>query len=284
MSDKKIEEKIKEINIGKDTGKLCPTAIGTIVCDFLTGYFPDIMDYQFTSNMEEKLDTIAEGKLEMIRLLKEFYYEDFHPIVEKLSKEKIKYTDKDKKEIGIDPEGNKIIATVRRYGPVVFMENQNGKEINIAPLKEPLTIDTVSLQDALQILSYPKVLGKIDNKITKLYKGKFGFYAKFGDKTVNLSKITDETEITIDKIKELIEEKKSNYLWEGKDGKVEYILLDGQYGKYFKITDKSKKTNKPLNIKLPQDTEIKDLTLDRVKTIVEEGKKNKFRRPFKKKE
>ena len=277
-SDKKIEEKIDEINIGKDSGKLCPTAIGTIVCDFLTQYFPDIMDYQFTSTMEEKLDTIAEGKLEMIKLLKEFYYEDFHPIIEKLSKEKIKYVDKDKREIGIDSEGNKIIATVRRYGPVIFMENQNGKEINIAPLKEPLTIESVSLQDALQILSYPKVLGKIDNKITKLYKGKFGFYAKYGDKTVNLSKITDETEITVDKIKELIEEKKTNYLWEGKDGKVEYILLDGQYGKYFKITDKSKKTNKPLNIKLPQDTEIKDLTMDKVKNIVEEGKKNKFRR------
>jgi len=283
-SEKKINEKTDELNIGKDSGRLCPTAIGTIVCDFLTQYFPDIMDYKFTSSMEEKLDKIAEGELNMIKLLKEFYYEDFHPIIEKLSKEKIKYVDKDKREIGVDNESNRIFATVRRFGPVVFIENQNGKEVNIAPLKEPLTIETVSLQDALQILSYPKVLGKIDNKITKLYKGKFGFYAKYGDKTINLSKISDETEITIDKIKELIEEKKSNYLWEGKDGKIEYILLDGQFGKYFKITDKSKKTNKPLNIKLQKDIEIKDLTLDKVKNIVEEGKKNKFRRPFKKKE
>jgi DNA topoisomerase-1 len=282
--EKEINEIKSQINIGKDSGKICPTAIGTLVCDFLVQYFPELMEYKFTSNMEEKLDNIAEGKLDMLKLLKEFYYTDFHPIIEILSKEKIKYVDKDMKEIGTDNENNKIFATIRRYGPVVFMQNQNGKEINIAPLKEPLTIDTVSLQDALQILSYPKVLGKIDNKITKLFKGKFGFYAKYGDKTVNLSKITDEKDITIDKIKELIQEKKSNYLWEGKDGKVEYILLDGQYGKYFKITDTSKKSNKPLNIKLPQNTEIKDLTLDKVKNIVEEGKKNKFKKTFKKKD
>ena len=281
-NDKKIEEIKKAISIGKDNGRLCPTSLGLMVCDFLTQNFADIMDYKFTSNMECKLDDIAEGKTKMLDILKNFYFTDFHPIIDKLSQEKIKFIDKDRREIGVDDNGNMIIATIRKYGPVVLIE-KNEKEINIAPLKEPLTIDTVTLADALAILSYPKKIGKIDNKMVKLYKGKFGFYAKYGDKTINLSKLTNEEDITIDKIKELIEDKKSYYLWEGKEGKTEYVLLDGQYGKYFRVTDKSKKTAKPLNIKFPEDTEIKDLTLDKVKLIIEEGKKNKFKKRFIKK-
>ena len=273
---KKIIETKKVINIGKDNGKLSPTAIGTLVTDFLVNYFPDIMDYKFTSNMEEKLDGVAEGEIKMLNLLNDFYKTDFHPIIENLSKDKIKYIDKDKKNIGKDEIGNDVVVTIKRYGPVVMIE-KDGKPINIAPLKSPLTTETVTLQDALKILSYPKSIGKYNNKEIKLYKGKYGFYAKYGDFNINLSSITDEEDITIEKIIEMINEKKSKNLWEGKEGKTYYTVLDGQYGKYIKIEDKSKKTSKPMNVKLPADVEIKDLTMDKIKTLVEEGKKNKFR-------
>ena len=273
---KKIIETKKIINIGKDNGKLSPTAIGTLVTDFLVNYFPDIMDYKFTSNMEEKLDGVAEGEIKMLNLLNDFYKTDFHPIIENLSKDKIKYIDKDKKNIGKDEIGNDVVVTIKRYGAVVMIE-KDGKPINIAPLKSPLTTETVTLQDALKILSYPKSIGKYNNKEIKLYKGKYGFYAKYGDFNINLSSITDEEDITIEKIIEMINEKKSKNLWEGKEGKTYYTVLDGQYGKYIKIEDKSKKTSKPMNVKLPADVEIKDLTMDKIKTLVEEGKKNKFR-------
>ena len=92
-----------------------------------------------------------------------------------------------------------------------------------------------------------------------------------------MSSITDEEDITLEKIIELINEKKSKNLWEGKDGKIYYTILDGQYGKYIKIEDKSKKSSKPLNIKLPTDVEIKDLTLEKIHKIIEEGKINKFK-------
>ena len=280
---KKIIENNIILNIGKDSGKITPTSIGTLVTDFLVNYFPDIMDYKFTSNMEIKLDEIAEGKLKMLKLLKDFYETDFHPIIEKLSKEKIKYVDKDKRIIGQDENGYDVVATVKRFGPVVLIE-KDGKAINIAPLKSPNTIESITLEDALKILSYPKSLGKYGNKEIKLYKGKFGFYAKYGDHNVNLSSIPDEEDITLDKIIEMIDEKKSKNLWEGKEGKTYYTILDGQYGKYIKIEDKSKKTAKPMNIKFPLDIDIKDLTVDKIKLIVEEGKKNKFKsRNFKKK-
>ena len=286
VETQKIKEEKININIGKDTGKLTPTTIGTMVTDFLINYFPDIMDYKFTSNMEDKLDEIAEGKTKMLKLLTDFYKTDFHPIIEKLSKDKIKYIDKDRRVIGKDENGYNVIATVKRYGPVVLIEKEeNGKAINIAPLKSPNTLENITLENALKILSYPKSMGKHNNKEIKLYKGKYGFYAKYCDTNINLSKFNDEEDITLEKIVELIDEKKSKNLWEGKEGKTYYTVLDGQYGKYIKIEDKSKKTSKPLNVKLPGDIEIKDLTMEKIKTLVEEGKKNKFRaRKYQKKE
>ena len=278
IENKKIKENKKTINIGKDTGKLTPTTIGTMVTDFLINYFPDIMDYKFTSNMEDKLDGVAEGKINMLKLLTDFYKIDFHPIIDKLSKDKIKYIDKDRRIIGKDENGNNVVATIKRYGPVVLIEKEdNGKALNIAPLKLPNTIENIKLEDALQILSYPKLIGKYNNKEIKLYKGKYGFYAKYSDFNINLSKLEDEEEITLEKIIEMIDEKKSKNLWEGKDGKTYYTVLDGQYGKYIKIEDKSKKTSKPLNVKLPTNIEITDLTLDKIKNLAEEGKKNKFK-------
>ena len=279
--DKEIDEKTETISLGKDTGKLCPTSIGSVVTDFLVQYFPQIMDYKFTSSLEEKLDKVAEGKLNLVNLMKDFYHTDFHPIVENLSKEKIKFVDKDMREVGIDEEGNRIIATVRRFGPVVYIE-KNGKEHNIAPIKAPLTIKNITLEEALKILSYPKLLGKIGRTQVKLYKGAYGFYAKYGDKKVNLSKIDKEEDITIEKITEIEKEKKSYYLWEHKEGKIHYTVMDGQYGKYISMKDTSKKTNKPLNTKLPTDVDIKDLTLVKVKEIIEEGKKNRFKKKIKK--
>ena len=279
--DKEINEKTETINLGKDVGKLCPTSIGSVVTDFLIQYFPQIMDYKFTSNLEEKLDQVAEGKMDFTNLMKEFYHNDFHPIVENLSKEKIKFVDKDMREIGINEDGDRIIATVRRFGPVVYIE-KNGKEHNIAPIKSPLTIKNITLEDAQKILSYPKLIGKIGRTQVKLYKGAYGFYAKYGDTKVNLSKIQNEEDITIEKIIELEKEKKSYYLWEHKEGKIHYTVMDGQYGKYISMKDTTKKTNKPLNTKLPQDIEIKDLTLIKVKEIIEEGKKNRFKKKIKK--
>ena len=284
VNDKKIKEENIKINLGKDNGKLSPTAIGALVTDFLVNYFPEIMDYKFTSNMEEKLDDIAEGKTKILNILNDFYFKDFHPIIDKLNKEKVKFVDKDKRILGKDSNGLDVIATIRRYGPVVMIEKEDGKPINTAPLKSPNTIESVTLEEALQILSYPKSLGKYGNKEIKLYKGKFGFYSKYGDYNVNLSSITDEEDITLEKIIELINEKKSKNLWEGKDGKIYYTILDGQYGKYIKIEDKSKKSSKPLNIKLPTDVEIKDLTLEKIQKIIEEGKINKFKhKSYKKK-
>jgi DNA topoisomerase-1 len=281
-SDKKqINETKNKINIGKDNGKICPTIIGKLVTEFLTEYFKDLMDYKFTSNMENKLDQVAEGDLSILNLMKEFYSKEFHPIIEKLSKEKIKYTDKNQRILGTDENNNTIIATIKRYGPVVLSEI-NGKMKNISPLKSPHTIETVTLETALELLSYPKLLGKIGKTEVKLNRGKYGLYVKYGDKNINLSGVNEE-DINLDMISEKLTETKSKNLWEGKEGKVNYVILNGPYGKYINIKDTTKKTNKPMNIKLDEDVKIEDLTLEKVKELVEKGKINKFKKRYVKK-
>jgi len=89
--EKEIKDIVSKINIGKDTGRICPTTIGKLVTEFLTEYFKDIMDYKFTSNMEKRLDDVAEGKFSRVKLMNDFYFKEFHPIKEKLPKEKKKY-------------------------------------------------------------------------------------------------------------------------------------------------------------------------------------------------
>lgn len=279
--ENEIIEEIKKINIGKDVGKICPTSTGKTVTEFLSEYFKEIMDYKFTSNMEKKLDDVAGGSLLRTTLLDEFYNKDFHPIIEKLSNEKIKYVDKDKRILGTDENNNTVVATIRKYGPVVLLE-KDGKTKNTAPIKSPNKLETITLDTALELLSYPKSLGKIDRKDVKLNRGKYGLYVRFGDKNINLSGI-DEDDITLDLIKEKLDEKKSKNLWEGKDGKINYVVLNGPFGRYVNIKDTSKKTNKPLNIKLDEDINTDELTLEKIKEIVEKGKINKFKSRFVKK-
>ena len=279
--EKEIKETVNKINIGKDVGRICPTTIGKLVTEFLTEYFKDIMDYKFTSNMEKRLDDVAEGKFSRIKLMNDFYFKEFHPIIEKLSKEKIKYIDKDQRILGNDKDGNNVIASVKRYGPVVFIE-KNGKSINMAPIKNPNRLETITLETALELLSYPKILGKIGKSEVKLNRGKYGLYVKVGDKNINLSGV-EEDKITMDLINEKLSQTKSKNLWEGKEGKVNYVILNGPYGRYINIKDTTKKTNKPLNVKLDEDVKIEDLNLDKVKELVEKGKINKFKKRFTKK-
>jgi DNA topoisomerase-1 len=198
---KDITESKNPIVLGKDTNRLSPTHMGNIVTNFLITYFPQIMDYKFTATMESQLDNIAEGKAEYISVLDSFYT-NFHKIVESLDKKNLKVMDFEKRVIGKDPETNHdVIATHRKYGPIVMIETGESK-LNMAPIKLPLTIKTINLKQALELLSYPKLLGKYERKDVKLHRGKFGLYVKYGEENISLAslKIKDDSEINFDKI------------------------------------------------------------------------------------
>ncbi len=290
---KKIKEKTETVTIGKEASKLIPTSMGVLVNDFLVKHFPTIMDYKFTASMEDNLDDIAEGNEDWVKVLDKFY-KTFHPIVEKLMKEKTLLIDEIGRVLGKHPEtGDEIIATIAKYGPVVKMCTSKTKCV-YAPIKDPLTKDTITLKDALKLFEYPKEIGKYNRKLITLNKGKHGLYLKWGDVNISLeekekqeidedlatdkkekllekqklmeetykernkllSKIKDKDNITLEEAVALLEDKRKNILWEDTDDKITYTILNGPYGKYINVKDeKSKIKKKPVNVKLPEDIE-----------------------------
>ena len=209
------------------------------------------------------------------------FYDDFHKTVTNLSKNSSNIMDANKRDIGLDGGGNKIVATVRKFGPVVLLlDKESGKTINIAPIKAPLSLESITKDDAIGLFAFPKLLGRYNRYEVKLNRGKYGLYAKYGDDNISLNSLVnkDANNITLEDVIKLIQERDSKYLWSGKEGKIHYLVMDGKYGRYINVTDKSKKTAKPLNIKLDETIDLKKLTLESVKKIVEDGKINRYKK------
>jgi DNA topoisomerase-1 len=286
----KIEEKIGNIIIGKESNKLVPTPTGKMVTEFLIKYFPEIMDYKFTADMEDKLDKIAEGKLNWISMLDDFYCK-FHPCVEKIMDNPINIIEETGRILGTHPEfGIDIFAMTGKYGAMLKMNDPNSKNKSIyAPIKTPLTLENITLNDALKILEYPKNLGKYKRSNIILNKGQYGYYLKVGDTTYQIKDEYNPETLTLEQSIEIIQKKdklqedilKKN-LWNGKDEFHIYAIKEGQYGKFIQIDSlkKTKTKKKPIFVKLPKDCDIPNLSLEKIKQII--AKHNKLLRENKK--
>ena len=269
LSKDKIEEDTKLIHIGKNTNKFVPTELGAVVTKFLDKHFCDIMNYSFTSNMEEKLDDIASGQEKMINVLKSFY-NDFDKVISKINTND---SLRDIVELGRHPILNhKIYTYVAKYGPVVQMDDDNGKKINIAPIKTKTSQFTID--DAVELFKFPKLLGKYNKKNVTLYKGQYGHYLKYGTDKLCVQNYTED--FSIDNAKLIIDEKSKKKLWECKDKTNHYIILDGPYGKYINC-------NKKYNYTLPKDEDVEQMTIERVNEIIKKLKTTKKKRFYKKK-
>lgn len=277
--DGKISEEKEKIRIGKEMNKFVPTDLGKVVTHFLVENFKEIMDYEFTEEMEKKLDKIAEGKLRYKKVISEFY-EKFHPLVENLKDKSKELKEKNTRVLGKHTNGWEIVATIARFGAVVKMCNPDDKkDCSYAPIKEPLTLETITLDDAIKLFEYPKYLGKYKEKDVKLMKGKFGFYLKFGKE--NISYENKDTEIKeLDEAIKIINEKQKGKLWEETDKKgTVYTVLDGKFGKYVKIKPKKGKSS---NVKIPEGFDLNEMNIDKVYEFIE-NKKKSFRKRFTKK-
>lgn len=274
---KKVNVKTEKIMFGKEINRFIPTELGFKVTEFLMKYFPNIMDYKFTSEMEEKLDEIAEGKVKWLNVMKPFY-KDFHPNVEKIKSEMKELIKKNTRVLGPHPKtGSDIVVALGRFGPVVQMYPTKkvkgvGQKLIYAPIRAPLTMETITLKDALELFEYPKHLGKYDEIDVVLQRGKFGYYLIYGTEKVSVG---DKEHITLDEAIEEIKKKETKNLWKAVDGKTMYKVLDGKFGPYVNVSGATRK--KALNIKLPKDTDISKLTLEKVKEIASSWKpKRKF--------
>lgn len=267
LENDKLKKTKNKVKLGADKNRLVPTDIGKRVNKFLNDNFQTIMDYKFTANMETKLDDIESGKLKWDKVLKEFY-DNFNPCYEYLIKNPAKDLITENKVLGKDPEtGNNVIATIGYYGPMVKIE---GIAYKTGPIRKPNNLDNITLKKALNILKFPKLLGKIGNadvfvKVSTK-KGKNSYYLNVAQKNYPL----ESGELDLEKAKEIIENFKSNNLGYFKEGTKEYAVMKGKNGwkDYIRITDTKKKKYK-INVPIPKGTDSKTLDLEKIKSIIE---------------
>ncbi|GIV46042.1 MAG: DNA topoisomerase 1 [Ignavibacterium sp.] len=253
----KLKKETKTEITGADKGKLFPTDIAMVVTDFLMKHFPQIMDYQFTAKVEEELDEIALGKLKYEEMLKEFYF-PFHDKVihttetgERVSGERI---------LGNDPETGWIVSVrIARFGPVAQKTDPNNTEAKpvYAPLRKDQKIETITLEEALELFKLPRVVGEYEGKEVIAGIGRFGPYIKHDNKYVSIKKQFDPHTITLDEAIQVIDAKRvsdSEKFIKVFDEDPTYQILNGRWGPYLKAGKK--------NIKLPKDRDPSSFTFE----------------------
>ena len=252
---KLASEQIQAFNLtettGADKGKLMPTNIGMVVNDFLVEHFKEVLDFQFTARMESDFDAIASGSREWKELL-DVFYGDFHPIIEEV-KEKAGFA-KGERELGTDPKtGKKIFAKIARYGPVVQLgETESEEKPRFASLLKGQMLDSITLEEALELFALPRELGAYKDQVVKAAIGRFGPYVQHGKTYASLraKEGDDPHTVTLERAAELLEEKweadRNKYIavFEG-DPSIE--VLNGRYGPYIR-SGKS-------NYKIPKDVD-----------------------------
>ena len=266
-----ISETTQSENVGSNRGKLVPTDIGLVVNDFLMEYFPEIMDYNFTANVEKQFDEVAEGKENWTEMISNFY-QDFEPQVERTLNEKTEHR-VGERELGVDPKSGKPVSVkIGRFGPVVQMGTPSDDEKpQFANLTKGQSIETITLEEALELFKFPRTLGELEGQVVKANVGRFGPYVQLGKLFVSIPKGEDPMGITLERAAELIQEKRlkeeqSHLKQFDEDPDLE--VRAGRWGPYIAYKGK--------NYKLPKsDAErATELTYDECKKIIEaEAKK-----------
>jgi DNA topoisomerase I len=280
LKDNEITAEVKSERTGVDKGKLFPTDIGVVVNDFLVNYFPTILDYRFTANVEEEFDIIAEGKMQWQEMLRKFY-EPFHKSVNATIETASRASGE--RELGMDPvSGKQVIARIGRFGPMVQIGSADDPDKKFASLKTSQSISSISLEEALDLFKFPKHLGEWNGKSVSVGLGRFGPYVKW-DKTYASIKSKDGDDpgtIELSRAIQLIEDKINGVnanLIKTFEERPEIQIIKGRFGPYIKSGDD--------NYKIPKGVEADQLSLDEVleifKTTQPSGKK-KGKVPLKK--
>ena len=269
-----------EERAGADKGKLLPTDIGTVVNDFLTANFPDIMDYNFTANVEKDFDDVAEGNKEWTSLIRQFYA-DFDPLVTRAMEERNELR-VGERELGIDPKSGKVVKVrIGRYGPMVQIGTAEEEEKPLfATLPKDKSMASITLDEALELFKLPRTLGEYEGKPVVANTGRFGPYINHDKKFVSIPKGEDPLEISLERAIELIlskrEAEEKSHL-KTFDEEPELEIRAGRFGPYIAYKGK--------NYKIPkaQADRAAELTLEECRKIIETPAPSKTKTTRKKK-
>lgn len=201
----KLGEKLLKENTGSDKGKLVPTDIGTIVTDFLVKNFENILDYNFTAKVEEDFDEIAEGNIEWTAMMKEFY-DKFHPNV--IDVEANADRESGERILGKDPKtGKQVSVRLGKFGPMAQIGDADDEDKKFASLMNDQNIGNITLEEVLDLFLLPKTLGTYKGEEVEVNNGRFGPYVRHGSVFVSLQKGENPLDISLERAKELIDEK-----------------------------------------------------------------------------
>jgi DNA topoisomerase-1 len=262
VQDGDVAREVVQEKTGADKGKLVPTPSGELIADFLSNHFEQIVNYDFTATVEEEFDKIATGALARNVMLERFYT-PFHKLIEE-SGGIDRSTVGQSREVGIDPKSGKpILARFGRYGPMLQLGSTEDKENKpqFAPMPAGKKIDTITLEEALFAFTLPRLVGETkEGEPIKANVGRFGPYIQIGKLFVSIKPLDPHTitleealDLYADKLKKEAEKNIADF----GDG---IKVLNGRYGPY--ITDGTK------NVKIPKDTEPKDVTHEQAKELL----------------
>ena len=228
-----VTESARTETVGAEKGKLLPQEIGMIVSDYLVGHFPDILDYDFTANVEKDFDQIAEGEKVWNDVIGTFYSPFHHKVEEVLGDGQFS---KVSREIGIDPsDGQMVVARFGQYGP--YVQKGEGESRQFASLDKGQLIETITLDEALKLFRLPRNVGSFEGQDIIAMKGRFGPYIKHGDSIVSLPRGTDPLKVSLEECIGLLEESRKKTpanatLAEFAGSGIS--ILNGRYGPYIK--------------------------------------------------
>ncbi len=250
LHNNKIKETKKEITLGTEKNKLFLTDTGKLVIEFLIKHFQHLMNYNFTSNIETQLDTIANGTTQWFSTVQNVY-DTFHPKVIELKQLKQDKTNNHRKIGHINNEP--IIAFVGHYGPVIQIGNHDNKKKNkYYKIPKHLQIETITIEDVEQLAKYPIDLGQYQTHPILLKKGPYGFYINYQSQNISLKDINEDNieQFSKNNAIKLIQQNSKKKIKEfGKN----IEILNGPYGHYIKYKKKH-------NISIPKKYSIETLT------------------------
>ena len=269
LTGDKITTKTLTENYGKEKSRLSPTDIGMVVNDYLEKQFGPIIDYNFTANVEKEFDRIAEGEITWEKMI-ETFYGPFHKMVDEAIATQPAKT-REVRILGTDPRtGHTVKARIGRYGPMVEIEGAESEKSRFASLKKGQLIESITLEEALELFALPRDLGLLDGEKLVVGLGKYGPYVRHGKTFASLARTDDPYTIGYDRAVELLKEHQAaaaaaHTPLKSFEEDPDMLVKNGRYGAYIAYKGK--------NYRLPRGTKPEELTLEECRKIVAGSKK-----------